>query len=88
MTEVVRTCVGCGARAPQASLSRFVARDGQLTLDVDRRQVGRGAYLHAQATCWSTFVQRRGTVRSLRATPPREAREALVHTIAAAGKQG
>jgi hypothetical protein len=33
-------------------------------------------------------VQRRGTVRSLRATPPREAREALVHTIAAAGKQG
>lgn len=88
MTDAVRTCVGCGKRAPQASLSRFVARDGQLTPDVDRRQTGRGAYLHSQSTCWSAFVQRRGAVRSLRATPPRAAREALVHTIAAAGKQG
>jgi predicted RNA-binding protein YlxR (DUF448 family) len=84
----VRTCVGCGARAPQPTLARFVSRDGELVLDTARRQAGRGAYLHDATSCWSAFVQRRGAVRSLRATPSKATRETLVHTLAAAGKQG
>lgn len=88
MRVPVRTCVGCGARAPQPTLTRFVSRDGGLRLDVGRRQAGRGAYLHDATSCWSAFVQRRGAVRSLRATPSRATRETLVHTLAAARKQG
>lgn len=87
MRSPVRTCVGCGARAPQPTLTRFVSHDGELRLDTGRRQPGRGAYLHDATACWSAFVQRRGAVRSLRATPAKAHREALVHTLAA-GKQG
>jgi uncharacterized protein len=84
----VRTCVGCGARAPQPTLTRFISRDGELVLDAGRRQAGRGAYLHDATSCWSAFVQRRGAVRSLRTTPAKAMREALIHRLAAAGKQG
>src|SRR5213076_3168137 len=42
--EPVRTCVGCGARAPQRALRRFVAGPAGLRLDGRRRGPGRGAY--------------------------------------------
>lgn len=73
----IRTCVGCGARAPQADLVRLVASGRDLVLDPRRRLPGRGAWLHRDPACWGAFVQRRGAVRSLRSTPSREAREAL-----------
>jgi uncharacterized protein len=78
----IRTCVGCGARAPQSELVRFVVLASVLALDGRCRQPGRGAYLHRESTCWAAFVRRRGTVRSLRATPSRAAREALLETLA------
>ena len=83
MTKPIRTCVGCGARAPQGELVRFVALASALALDGRRRQPGRGAYLHREPACWAAFVGRRGAVRSLRATPSRVAREALRDTLAA-----
>ncbi len=67
----IRTCVGCGATAPQADLVRFVADAGTLRLDVARRAPGRGAWLH----------RRRGPVRSLRRTPDRAQRERLVQML-------
>ncbi|HJW71157.1 MAG TPA: YlxR family protein [Candidatus Binatia bacterium] len=73
----IRTCVGCGACAPQAALVRFVATASGLALDTRRRLPGRGAWLHREPGCWGAFVQRRGAVRSLRADPGRAAREAL-----------
>jgi uncharacterized protein len=79
----IRTCVGCGARAPQSELVRFVALASVLALDGRRRQPGRGAYLHRESACWAAFVRRRGAVRSLRATPSRATREALLDTLAA-----
>jgi predicted RNA-binding protein YlxR (DUF448 family) len=82
----VRTCVGCGARAPQENLVRFVAAAGGLTLDARRRRPGRGAWLHREPGCWNAFVQRRGAVRSLRSTPSREAREALRDVLMACGE--
>lgn len=83
MTTPIRTCVGCGARAPQGDLVRFVAVAGALALDERRCLPGRGAYLHRQPSCWTALVRRRGAVRSLRATPSRAAREALLETLAA-----
>ena len=86
----VRTCVGCGGRAPQRELRRFVAGRPGLRLDRTGRAPGRGAYLHARAECWQTFVRRRGPVRSLRCSPTIAERAALVAILSAAaeGEQG
>jgi predicted RNA-binding protein YlxR (DUF448 family) len=88
VTTPVRTCVGCGARAAQGELVRFVAIADALALDDRRRLPGRGAYLHRQPACWTAFVRRRGTVRSLRAAPSQAAREALVDRLAARAEAG
>jgi predicted RNA-binding protein YlxR (DUF448 family) len=77
--------VGCGQRASQADLVRFVTVDTGLRLDPHRRLPGRGAWLHRVPRCWDAFVQRRGVVRSLRATPTHVAREALRTELAAGG---
>jgi predicted RNA-binding protein YlxR (DUF448 family) len=85
----MRSCVGCGTRAPQAELVRVTWRDGALRRDGVRRADGRGAYLHGRPACWNTFVARRGPVRSLRAAVPRAAREALVRDLgASASREG
>lgn len=80
----IRSCAGCGARAPQATLVRFVAIAGALVLDPRRRQPGRGAYLHRDPACAQAFIARRGPVRSLRCNPARPVREALVGALTAA----
>ncbi|MBA8796277.1 putative RNA-binding protein YlxR (DUF448 family) [Friedmanniella endophytica] len=69
-TGPVRTCVGCRRRAAQAELVRVVAVDGRLVLDRRRRLPGRGAYLHADARCAATAVQRRAFGRALRVPQP------------------
>jgi hypothetical protein len=81
--EPLRTCTGCGARAPRGTLVRFVASNGGLALDAPGHAPGRGAYLHGHAECWRAFVRRRGPVRSLRLTPPPSERERLVAALAA-----
>ena len=83
VTVPIRTCVGCGARAPQAGLVRFVATASGLALDPRRRLPGRGAWLHRAPGCWEAFVQGRGAVRSLRVAPGRAAREALRDALVA-----
>ncbi len=78
----IRTCMACGARAPQAELLRVVrdAANG-LQLDPQRRAPGRGGYLHPLPDCWTRFSRRKGTLRSLRAAVDRAAREALVAAL-------
>jgi predicted RNA-binding protein YlxR (DUF448 family) len=62
----IRLCVGCGTRAPQAALLRFVsAPDGVLALVAHRLPPGRTGYLHRQAVCWERFASRGGPLRSL-----------------------
>jgi len=82
----IRTCVGCGQRAPQSLLVRIVARGESLRPDPARRLPGRGGYLHPSPACWAGFVRRRGPVRSLRLTPPRAERERLVAALAASSE--
>ena len=82
MSEPVRTCAGCAARAPQASLVRFVAAADGLALDRRRRAAGRGAYLHGNPACWEQFVRRKGPIRSLRRSAGRPERERLVAALA------
>ena len=84
----IRSCVGCGERAAQATLLRVVWREGQLAADPGRRAGGRGAWLHERSACLDAFVARRGPVRSLRAAVPRAAREQLVRALRAGARGG
>jgi len=60
----IRTCAGCGRRAPKGDLVRFVARDGDLV--PERRAPGRGAYTCRRLVCFEQAVVRRGFARTLR----------------------
>ena len=81
----IRSCVGCGDRAPQATLLRMTYGDGVLRHDGTARTAGRGAYLHERPACWDAFVARRGPVRSLRSAVPRDVRIHLVEKLRAHG---
>jgi uncharacterized protein len=64
MAQPVRTCAGCGRRAPQAELVRFAAVDGQLA--PGRTLPGRGVYTCPQLECFDQAQARRAFARVLR----------------------
>ena len=64
MSEPVRTCAGCGRKAPQHELLRFVAQDGTLTHSP--RGPGRGVYTCRRLPCFERAVERRSFARTLR----------------------
>ncbi len=66
VTAPVRTCAGCGRKAPQAELLRFVARDG--TLLQSSKGIGRGAYTCRRLACFERAAERRAFNRTLRQT--------------------
>jgi uncharacterized protein len=66
MSEATRTCVGCGRKAPQRELVRFVAPSGLLERDEARRASGRGAYTCGRAACFERAVAARAFSRTLR----------------------
>jgi predicted RNA-binding protein YlxR (DUF448 family) len=61
----IRTCAGCGRKAPQAELLRFHETEGSL---VDGRGGGRGAYTCRRLACFERAVGRRAFNRILRKT--------------------
>ncbi len=66
MSEPTRTCAGCGRKAPQAELLRFVARSGELT--VSAKGPGRGVYTCRRLACFERATAHRSFNRTLRAT--------------------
>ena len=79
----IRTCAGCGTRAPGQELLRFgLASDGGVEW---RPSGGRGSYLHPSEDCAKRLVARKKAVPGLRSRVTRESRVALV---AAAGLGG
>ena len=78
----VRTCMGCGQRAPQAELLRLRgAADGTLTVVAARSSGGRTGYLHPRRECWERFAGRKGRVRSLGCTVDKAQRAAGVQQL-------
>jgi predicted RNA-binding protein YlxR (DUF448 family) len=66
--KAVRTCVGCGRKAPQGELVRFVAGNGRLEHDPTGRKPGRGAYTCRRLACFERAASRRAFARTLRRT--------------------
>jgi predicted RNA-binding protein YlxR (DUF448 family) len=64
MAQPVRTCAGCGRRAPQQELQRFGAVDGRL--EPGRTVPGRGVYTCRSAACFRQALERRAFARVLR----------------------
>ena len=62
----IRSCVGCGRRAPQSELIRFVAENGRLVPGAGRP--GRGAYTCRRLACYERAVAGRAFNRTLRRT--------------------
>jgi len=59
-----RTCAGCGRKAPQQELQRFVADEGVLT--PGRTLPGRGAYTCRRLACFERALERRAFSRVLK----------------------
>jgi uncharacterized protein len=66
VSEPIRSCIGCGRKAPQGQLLRFAAADGQLVLGTGIP--GRGAYTCRRLACFERAVSRRAFNRTLRKT--------------------
>ena len=66
MTEPIRSCIGCGRKAPQGQLLRFAAVDGQLV--PGGGMPGRGAYTCRRLACFERAVSRRAFNRTLQKT--------------------
>ena len=66
MSEPIRTCAGCGRKAPQAELLRVVAIGGMLTHAP--KGPGRGVYTCRRRSCFERALDRRAFNRTLRQT--------------------
>ena len=65
--EPVRTCVGCRGEAGKAGLIRVVrGAEGGAAIDRTGSAAGRGAYLHADATCVDLARKRKALDRALK----------------------
>jgi uncharacterized protein len=62
----IRTCAGCGRKAPQAELLRFVAQDGALMRSPTGP--GRGVYTCRRLACFERASARRAFNRTLKTT--------------------
>jgi uncharacterized protein len=62
----LRTCVGCGRKAPKADLLRFVARNGSLV--PGPTDPGRGAYTCRRLACFERAASKNAFNRTLRRT--------------------
>ncbi|HET7807244.1 MAG TPA: YlxR family protein [Gaiellaceae bacterium] len=66
MSTPIRTCAGCGRKAPQGELLRFAAPEGVLT--ASPHGPGRGVYTCRRLSCFERAVERRAFNRTLRRT--------------------
>lgn len=60
-----RTCRGCGQKMPQAELVRFVAVEGRLVEDGEKKVPGRGIYCCDQENCRNRMAKKSKKVLKL-----------------------
>jgi len=70
-----RTCVACRTERQKRDLVRVVrGPDGTVALDRTGRAAGRGAYLCADGSCWSSALKKKSIERALMVALPAELR--------------
>jgi hypothetical protein len=70
--------VACRTERQKRDLVRVVrAPDGSVNLDRTGKAAGRGAYLCADGSCWSSALKKKAIERALSVTLPVELREEL-----------
>lgn len=63
----LRTCIACGQEAPPAALIRLVAGpEGDVCVDIRRRQGGRGAHVCPDPVCIDAAVRKQRVARQLK----------------------
>ena len=69
-----RSCVSCGQKMPKRELVRIVRTPhGDVTVDPNGKEAGRGAYLCASPACWQKGIEKGALERSLkRSLSPRD----------------
>jgi uncharacterized protein len=77
-SEPVRTCAGCGRKAAESELVRFVAPTGVLMPGVG--EPGRGVYTCRRLQCFERALARRAFARTLRRPVRVEPRLAALYT--------
>jgi predicted RNA-binding protein YlxR (DUF448 family) len=65
MAVPIRTCAGCGRKAPRGEFLRFAAADGELRAVPESR--GRGAYTCRRSPCFERALASKTFNRVLRA---------------------
>lgn len=68
----MRECVCCGKKAPKWEMLRFVKQDGNISVDLNGKQEGRGAYVCNDEKCREQLVQRKRLNRAFRQTVTQE----------------
>ena len=75
----LRTCAGCGRKAPKHELIRLVrVESGLVEIDVHGKQPGRGCYLCPSLICWETGIGKGRIGHALGASIPAESRAYLI----------
>jgi predicted RNA-binding protein YlxR (DUF448 family) len=64
MAVPIRTCAGCGRKAPRADFLRFAAVDGELRAVPESR--GRGVYTCHRSPCFELALASKSFNRALR----------------------
>jgi predicted RNA-binding protein YlxR (DUF448 family) len=78
VTGPIRSCIGCGRKAPQSELLRFAAPAGHL--EPGTGIPGRGAYTCRRLACFERAVSRRAFNRTLRKTVQIDQKLASLYT--------
>lgn len=73
-----RTCIACHQVKPKRELLRIVRTpDGHVEMDPTGKKSGRGAYLCATRSCWTTALKKKRLEQELETTISEEDRAAL-----------
>ena len=74
----MRRCVACGTHRPKKELVHIVrTAQGEVTVDLDGRGAGRGAYLCRLPDCWEQGIKRNRLDHALKVRVSDQGRERL-----------
>ncbi len=77
-----RTCLACGRKADKPDLLRIACnKDGHITVDLQQRLPGRGAYVCRALTCGKLLKKRKGLHHGFRRPVATEVYDQIIHYL-------